>query len=182
MTDVLILHGLDGSGPGHWQRWMAEELAAAGVPVRVPDLPDPDAPALEAWLAALADEPLAGTTVLCHSLACLLWLHAAARGTTGAARVLLVAPPSPASDVPELKPFLPVSIDPDAVAAAADSTSLLCGTGDPYCPEGAHTAYAGLRVPTTVVPEGGHLNVDAGYGPWPDLLTWVLRGGSSRRA
>jgi predicted alpha/beta hydrolase family esterase len=28
---------------------------------------------------------------------------------------------------------------------------------------------------TTVVPGGGHLNVEAGYGEWPAVLDWCGR-------
>src|SRR5439155_5817917 len=95
----LILHGYAGSGPGHWQTWLAGRLRALDATVAYPDLPDAEAPQLRSWLealdgelAALADPPV----VLCHSLACLLWLHHAATGGRPAERLLLVAPPSPA--------------------------------------------------------------------------------------
>ena len=38
--NVLIVHGLGGSGPDHWQTWLASRLAARGVSVSYPDLPD----------------------------------------------------------------------------------------------------------------------------------------------
>ncbi len=50
----LILHGLEGSGPGHWQPWLAERLAARGLEVEFPGLPDPSDPDPDAWLDALA--------------------------------------------------------------------------------------------------------------------------------
>ena len=50
---TVLVHGWQGSGPGHWQRWLAEQLEAAGREVRFPDLPDADTPDLRAWLAAL---------------------------------------------------------------------------------------------------------------------------------
>ena len=36
----LILHGLEGSGPEHWQSWVAGRLRARGHQVAYPDLPD----------------------------------------------------------------------------------------------------------------------------------------------
>ena len=32
-----------------------------------------------------------------------------------------------------------------------------------------------LKIATTVIPNGGHLNIDAGYGEWPAMLSWCNR-------
>jgi len=173
----IVLHGWQGSGPGHWQSWLAGRLE----PVAYPALPDPDRPRLAPWLAALRDELARAApepVVLCHSLGSVLWLHHAATRAPDdprAGRVLLVAPPCACADVPELADFFPVPRDPAAIAAAAAETRLVTSDRDPYCPEGAPRAYgAPLGVPTDLVPGGGHLNADAGYGPWPALEAWVL--------
>lgn len=178
----VILHGLDGSGPGHWQPWLAGELRRAGADVRFPDLPDACAPDPGAWGDALAREladlPEPGRTrVLCHSLACILWLRAlsATRPLPRVQRVLLVAPPSPTADVPQIAPFFdgwPLRADP---GQGAERTLLVCSEDDPYCPEGASELYgAALEVETMLVPGGGHLNADAGFGAWPWVLDWCL--------
>ena len=168
MAPFLILHGLGGSGPEHWQQWIAGRLA--GADVRFPDLPDPDAPQPDAWLAALEQERTGGEIVLCHSLACILWLHHRARGGQDAERVLFVAPPSADAGVPEIASFFPAPADPALVAGAR----LVCGDDDPYCPGGADRVYAGLGLETTVIEQGGHLNPETGFGPWPALEAWCL--------
>ncbi len=176
----LILHGLEGSGPEHWQSWIARRLAEAGERVEYPDLPDPYKPALDAWLEAL-DSGLrrlgaqrGEATVICHSLSCTLWLHHAAREDgPPVARALLVAPPSLASGVAEIAPFFPVPIEPEAVARTAGQTRLVCSDDDPYCPEGAATLYGEpLALPTQLLPGAGHVNTETGYGPWPELEAW----------
>jgi len=173
----LILHGWQGNSPGHWQTWLAPRLRAAGETVAYPQLPDPDRPRPEAWLAALEAEleRLPGEPVaLCHSLACLLWLHlAAARPAPG--RALLVAPPSAGAGIEELEPFFPLPASP----ALASGSRLVCADDDPYCPEGAANVYAALGLPVDLVPGGGHLNTDAGYGPWPQVQAWCLAQGAS---
>jgi predicted alpha/beta hydrolase family esterase len=109
--------------------------------------------------------------VLCHSLACFLWMHhSLRRGIEPVARVLLVAPPSPHWREPAAATFLPPPYDPAALAAAAGETLLVCGDGDPYCPERADRAFPELQA--EVVAGGGHLNADAGYGPWPWVEAW----------
>ena len=165
----LILHGWQGNAPGHWQTWLAHRLGETGETVAYPDLPDPDWPTLGAWLDAIAGEvrrcdPLA---VICHSLACIAWLHHVARAPEeGTRRALLVAPPA---DVPELPPgFFPL---PGSVSAPG--AELWCSDDDPYCPPGAQNLFGRpLGLPTRVFAGGGHLNPDAGYGPWPDAEVW----------
>jgi len=149
--------------------------------VRYPTLPDADVPRLPTWLAALADTldglPADNFDVVCHSLGGLLWLHhvrpAEDLGRPGSRSC---SPPSPRTSVPELAPFLPAPLDVDLVRHASDGTVLVGADNDPYCPEGAAAAYGRpLKMPTTVIAGGGHLNLAAGYGPWPAMLDWCGR-------
>jgi predicted alpha/beta hydrolase family esterase len=180
---VLILHGWRGSGPDHWQTWLAQRLSAAGDGVRYPDLPECEVPCPDRWGAALRDELRALATgddaervVVCHSLACALWLREA-RHVAPELRVdrcLLVAPSCPAAGVPELIRFYPTGADRDAVAAAAATTRLVCSDDDPYCPVGAGAFFGEpLALPVDVLPGTGHINADSGFGPWPEVEEWV---------
>ena len=124
---------------------------------------------LEGELAAL---PAGETIVICHSLACLLWLHHVAEGGAQADRLLLVAPPSESAGLAEIAAFFPAPLP--ALAAGA---RLVCSDDDPYCPEGAATLYGEpLGIPTDVLPGAGHLNPETGYGPWP-AGRGLVRGG-----
>lgn len=186
---VLVLHGWHGSGEGHWQAWLAGALAEEGAHVAFPALPACDEPCPHAWAdrlhAELADLARAAAAegrervVVAHSLGCVLWLREAARVRPEHRpdRVVLVAPPCRDARVPELDAFYPAGADAAAVRAAAGSTRLICSDDDPYCPHpaGAHDAWgAPLGIPTDLLPGQGHLNVDAGYGPWPAMLDLVL--------
>jgi predicted alpha/beta hydrolase family esterase len=165
----LILHGYQGSGPGHWQTWLAGRLRSGDAKVHYPDLPDADHPRLDAWLDALAGELDAigdPPVVLCHSLACLVWMHHVAGGGKPASRVLLVAPPSE-TGVPEpLRSFFPPP------GLKLPDARMVCSDNDPYCPEGAVSLYGD----GDVLPGAGHLNPDAGYGPWPAVEAWARDG------
>jgi predicted alpha/beta hydrolase family esterase len=178
----LILHGYQGSGPGHWQTWLAARLRSGDAYVAFPDLPDPDAPQLRSWLDALGGELDAFPSppvVICHSLACLLWLHhAAGEAPAAVSRVLLVAPPSPSAAPDVLASFFPAPLDAGALAASApEGVRLVCSDDDPYCPEGAAELYGvPLGLPTDVLPGRGHLNPEAGLGPWPALEVWARDG------
>jgi predicted alpha/beta hydrolase family esterase len=130
--------------------------------------------ALAGELDALAEPPV----VLCHSAACLLWLHHAARRGRPAARVLLVAPPSRAGAPDELEDFFPPPLDGAALAASApEGARLVCSDNDPYCPEGAAGLYGRpLGVPVDLLPGLGHINPEAGLGPWPAAEEWAREG------
>jgi len=178
----LILHGWQNHRPqGHWQHWLADRLTALGQHVAYPQLSDPDDPELGVWLGELSrhlDALPSGEgerVVVCHSLACLLWLHAVARGEVEMTvdRVLLVAPPSASVVVrhPEVEDFAPPPLD----FPLPGPTWLVAGDDDPYCPEGARAVYGDpLDIPTEIIPGAAHLDLPAGYGSWPAVLDWCL--------
>lgn len=177
----LLLHGWQNRRPrAHWQWWLAERLRRDREPVLYPPLPDPERPSLAAWtevlLAELDQLGEGERVVIAHSLSVLLWIGAAAQVASRAPvdRVLLVAPPSRSllSRHPEVADFTAVAVDPGALAAAAAATRMVCTDNDPYCPEGAAAALGGVTDDVDLIPGGAHLNVDAGYGPWPAMLEW----------
>ncbi|MEV6504188.1 RBBP9/YdeN family alpha/beta hydrolase [Streptomyces prunicolor] len=186
MTAYLILHGWQNHRPkDHWQHWLTDRLRELGHHVTYPQLPDPDEPDLDVWLGELGRHlgELPGgadseRVVLAHSASALLWLHAVARGLVegGAVdRVLLVGPPSASvvAGYPEVAGFVP----PAADFTVPGNVRLVAGDDDPYCPEGARTAYGDpFGIPTELVPGGGHLDLVAGYGSWPAVLDWCLDG------
>ena len=177
-----MVPGWQGSGEGHWQTWLEEQLRAAGRETSRPAFTSLDEPELADWLAALRAAlvglPADGYDVVAHSLGAVLWLHHVVEpgDSPRPARVALVAPPSPQTSVPEIAAFFPPPLDVDAVRHAADGTVLIAGDDDPYLPEGIAAAYAlPLKIATTVVPGGGHINIDSGHGEWPAMLDWCNR-------
>jgi hypothetical protein len=178
----LILHGIENHRPPeHWQFWLAKQLRELGHAVAYPALPDPDTPYYPAWAAELRGLLKgfdgAPRTVVCHSLACLLWLRAAAEVVRSPVdRLLLVSPPASAS-VPETgASFRLERLDIAAVRATVTAElAIACSDVDPYNPEGAQRLYGdALGVDAHVLPGAGHITPDDGYGPWPWALQWCL--------
>ncbi len=172
---LLILHGLDGNEPDHWQTWLAEQAAAAGIEVRYPQLPSPATPRRDAWCDAVL--PLLPADldpeldVVAHSLGCDLWGHLARRTRHAVARrVLLVAPPSPSLVARDIPTFDPAPPSRDLLDCCPD-TKLLLGSDDPWLPDPGRMLDCGL--PAERVQGGAHLNVESGYGPWPAMLRWA---------
>jgi predicted alpha/beta hydrolase family esterase len=188
MRRFLILHGVENWRPReHWQWWLADQLRSRGEQVLYPQLPSPSSPALDEWLSVLHGElAQLGTgerVVVAHSCSVALWLLAAPEITSEERvdRVALVAPPGPSAFVAPYRAFLPVGIDPAAVARASNtSPAVVSSDNDPYCPEGLdayksiYTQVLGLE--HHVVPGAGHIAIDDGYGAWPAILEWCTDG------
>ncbi len=181
----LVLHGWQNRRPpDHWQSWLVERLRRAGERALYPQLPSPDHPRLDEWLAvlrsALRELGDGERVVICHSLACLLWLrHVESADPVDAVdRLLLVSPPGPAALPAHLAPFHGRGADAYAVARSVRGPAeLVCSDADPWCPEGACDLYgAGLGLGVHVIPGGGHLSPSEGFGPWPAMEEWALTG------
>lgn len=178
----LILHGIGNRRPPqHWQFLLAAALVEHGHDVRYPQLPNPENPSLDEWLAVLTSELKAMVgrrrTVICHSLACLLWFHAAARTLVDPVdRVLLVSPPASDCVPPEGASFRLQTLGAGAVRSSATSElAIVCSDADPYNPYGAPTLYGDpLGIAATVIEGAAHITPDSGYGPWPFVLDWCL--------
>ena len=175
----LILHGYEGSGPEHWQTWLAGRLRRGGDTVAYPDLPSPDAPALPAWRAALEAElrgcPGSRSSSATRSPACSGCTTRAARARGRAAeRVLLVAPPSTARSAARRSCTSSRSrSSAGASRPPPGETRLVCAPDDPYCPEGAASVYG--------EPLGLECDVLAGGGARQRRTAATGRGPRSRR-
>lgn len=63
----------------------------------------------------------------------------------------------------------------EGVAAAAGETRLVCSTNDPWCPpETSRRIGEATGIPIDWLEQAGHINTDAGYGPWPAVEAWAL--------
>jgi uncharacterized protein len=163
---VLIIPGLGGSGPEHWQSlWQARLPQATRVEQR-----DWERPHRVDWIARLdhavtqSEQP---PILVAHSLSCALvacWAAARTRPVCGA---LLVAPADIDSDThtpPEAHVFRPLPMArlpfPTTVAASRD---------DPYVAfERAIAMAKAWGAELVDIGKAGHINPAAGYGEWPE--------------
>ena len=184
---VLLVPGLGGSGPSHWQTLWAAEYGYDRVAQR-----DWEAPELDEWLDTLDAAVQAGGDVVLvgHSLGCHTITHwAAARSSCRVVAALLVAPPDINYAVQNGAPEIALFGPPAAVQMPFATTVVLSRT-DPWGTHAAGSALAaawGARV--IDVGDQGHLNVASGHGPWPQghrLLTSILtersNAGQERRS
>jgi predicted alpha/beta hydrolase family esterase len=81
--------------------------------------------------------------------------------------------PSPEGLAPTVvAPFIdhPRRID----ALPGVETIVFDGEDDPYAPNGVRGDYeVDASIPVELVPGGGHLIPDSGFGPWPRIREWA---------
>ncbi|MBI4914052.1 MAG: serine hydrolase family protein [Acidobacteria bacterium] len=163
MRPILIVPGYQNSGPGHWQSLWEASMGARRV-----EMPNWHFPRKVPWVDAL-DEAVgrAGEApiLVAHALGCIAVAHWARVSSREVAAALLVAPADvERSDGPQvLRGFAPIPKSrlpfPSLLVASADDPHL--------APERARdlAGFWGSRL--RLLPEGGHLDPESGYGPWP---------------
>jgi len=180
---VVIVYGYDGSGPGHWQRWLEAELRRRAVPVLFPELPEPAAPRKDVWVATLAEtlaaqrEPV---TLVCHSLGCWAVDHVfAEHGLLGVRGALLVAPPSPFLVFEPVETFFPPPRQRSTWTPIAARTLLVGSDNDEFTSAEEFEEIArSIGVRCQIIPDAGHINIASGHGPWPFALEWLQAVGA----
>ncbi len=175
---IVFVYGYDGSGEGHWQRWLAAEARAAGAVVEFPELPDPTEPQRDAWVGALrrlVETAPTPVTFVCHSLGCWAVDHLLAeRGAANVHAALLVAPPSPFLLFEPVESFLPPPRDKQAWVPIAGRSLLIGSDDDDFTSADEFSELAAeLGIRFELLPAAGHINVASGYGPWPRALAWL---------
>ena len=158
---VLVVPGLHGSGPDHWQtRW--ERRYPSFQRVQQHDWSKPDLPQWSHRLQQVLRESDHPTLIVAHSFGCLTTMHAASCGRFNLAGVLLVAPADP---------------DKFGVADALRSSHIRCpaivigSVNDPWM-DAARAAYWADNWRCGFVNAGslGHINADSGLGDWEQGL------------
>ncbi len=161
MLSILIIPGWRDSGPGHWQSLWAEQLPGA---LRVQQ-EDWISPSRAAWVASITRTILdqgGPVVVVAHSLGCIATAHLPAEAAARIHGALLVAPADPERRG-VLADFAPVPYQP-----LPYHSILVASSNDPYCPVRTAGAYARAWGSDFVrMQNAGHINLEAGFGPWP---------------
>lgn len=161
--EPLMLPGLGGSGPDHWQsRWEQRHgysrLEQASW----------DAPRWTEWSAALESRVAraSGRVVLvAHSLACALVARWAVETQRAPLAALLVAPAdidAHAASLPAVQSFAPMSLRPLPFA-----TLVVASEDDPYVSSERAACFARAWESELVsIGAAGHINAASGLGDW----------------
>lgn len=162
MLTPLIVPGLHGSSPEHWQSWMQSRLPGA-VRVGQRDWSDPD---LEAWSARVRREIMRSSNdvlIIAHSFGVLASIEAIKVPIKKVAGALLVAPASPSR-------FGSRNVAP--ITRTLDIPALIVASrNDPWMSLAEASAWAEVWGAELLdLGTAGHVNVASGFGPWPKGL------------
>ncbi len=161
MVSLVIVPGWRDSGPGHWQTLWADSIPGA---VRVHQ-DDWITPVRKAWVASIGQtilEQPGPVVIAAHSLGCIATTHLPPEVAAKIQGALLVAPADP-----ERRGIL-ADFAPVPYQRLPYRSVLVASSNDPFCPVRTAGAYARAWGSEFVrLQDAGHINVEAGFGPWP---------------
>lgn len=166
MVRVLMVPGLTGSGPGHWQSLWQERNKSYG---RV-DQRDWEHPEVDEWVESLdraVRDQSQSIVLVGHSLGSITIVHWAARlPTSNVVGAVVVAPTDvEAESAPiESRGFSPIPLKPLLFP------SRLVSSKDDHLLDVERARHFARCWGSELVAldKGGHFNTASGYGPWPD--------------
>jgi len=163
---VLIIPGVNDSGPAHWQTWLASQYKGARRVVQS----NWDKPDLDTWSAQIdkiMDKSVPGTVWIAaaHSFGCLALAHHLDRHLGRPSRngrivaALMVAPADPVKF--DVLHWLPQS-------GLGIPLTVIGSENDPWMPLQRAQEWASLGgARFSNLGAVGHINTESGFGPWP---------------
>lgn len=175
-TNVLILHGVGGYAGIHWQKWLKEELEKGGFNVIMPTLPNADHPDRKTWktIAHTLISKLDARHVIIvgHSLGVVTAIDIVEKLKEPIRALFSVS--GMCSDYgAELNSYFlkEKNINFEKVKKNIKKSIVFFANNDPYVPQEKLFELANnLKVKPIIIHNGGHLNTDAGFITFPQLL------------
>ncbi len=161
MAITLIIPGLNSSGPGHWQTWFESRIPGS-VRVIQRDWKDPHLPDWSSRVRREISRTPGRLWIVAHSFGCLAAVQAASDYSERVSGALLVAPADPGKF--KLDGFLPDQ-------PLGFRSVVVASSNDPWMSLERTAFWADLWSSDFVnLGAAGHINTQAGFGPWPEGL------------
>jgi len=165
-ADILIIPGYTNSGPDHWQsRWEARISSARRV-----EQAEWSKPVREDWVDRVVEAVNEGqkpAVLVAHSLGIACAVHGVPRYRNPVAGAFFVAPPDVAN--PKIRPKHLMTFGPYPRAPLPFPSIVVASRNDHFGSfeqaEDIAAAWGSLFLDAG---EAGHINAEAGYGPWPE--------------
>lgn len=165
-ADIIIVPGYTNSGEDHWQSRWEEKLSTA----RRVEQAEWSKPVREDWVKVVADAVNAAekpVVLVAHSLGVPTAIHAIPLFTKPVRGGFFVAPPDVSN--PKIRPKHLMTFGPYPTERLPFPSVVIASNNDEYC---------GLSVAEKLAADwgslfinagdAGHINADAGFGPWPE--------------
>lgn len=171
----LIQPGWQNSGPHHWQTMWEAQLGHAATRVPQQDWMVPERISWTGVLEQTIRRTAPPVVILAHSIGCMATIFAT-QAAPVAAMVLVAPADAERANAPgALHTFAPIPMEPVPIP-----TLLVASDSDAYCSLDRARVFAeAWKADLEIVTGGGHINADAGFGPWPD--GWLMVGAWLRR-
>jgi len=166
MSTTLIVPGLHSSGPDHWQTWFEQQIPNS-VRVIQRDWKDANLPDWSSRVRREISRNPGLILIAAHSFGALAAVQAAHDHSDRIAGAMLVAPADPEKfGVADNLPAVPLPFP----------TVVVASTNDPWISfERAAQLAQGWDANLVNLGRAGHVNVEAGFGPWPEGLAILDR-------
>lgn len=166
MPSTLIIPGLHSSGADHWQSWFEERIPGAQRVIQR-DWSQANLPDWASRVRRAIDRTPGRLWLVAHSFGALAAVQAAADHDDRVAGAMLVAPADPETfGVEDYLPSHRLSFPTVVVASTTDSWITLKVAARWADAWGSDFVNLG---------DAGHINAQAGFGPWPEGLAILER-------
>lgn len=178
---VIIIHGTLGSPEGNWFPWLKAELEKQGIKAITPRFPTPEGQSLQAWLAILNKYKMDEDTILVgHSIGPTVIMKKLQQLDKPIRAVILVSGWIGKIDNSEYdklnKTFFEGEFNWERIKKNAGKIVMFYGDNDPYVSmKLARELASKLGVELRVIKNGGHLNSEAGYTKFPEVLAEIKK-------
>jgi uncharacterized protein len=158
MDTTLIVPGLHGSGPDHWQSWFERKISGC-VRVVQSDWRQANLPQWSAKLRRELNRVPGRVWIVAHSFGCLAAVQTAFEYSERISGMMLVAPADPAR----------FGLEDILAARTLEVPSVIvASTNDRWMSFERAAAWADVWGSELLnLGAAGHVNVEAGYGAWP---------------
>lgn len=175
MINYIVVPGLGGSGPEHWQTHFENTHANVERVIQ----PDWDAPVLSTWAEnvekVVAKYDAASVVLVAHSLGCLTVLEWVKRFNGRAKAALLVAPPDTEAINKKLNRAVFLQTPTELIPFP---TTLVASTNDHWATIDRAEWYARQWGSEFInIGAAGHINAESGYGQWDEGIEILKRLG-----
>jgi predicted alpha/beta hydrolase family esterase len=179
---VVILHGIQGYAGIHWQQWLHDELIKLGYKVLMPNLPNADLPNRKEWQQFITDlinsiSQNEEIIIVGHSLGVTTALDFLEQSDRKIKKLISISG-FHLDWNSELNSYFmkEKEIDFNKVLNNLGSSAVWYGDNDPYVPQEVLLSLAtALKTTPRLFPTAGHLNTEAGFTQFPELLAEIIK-------